>query len=215
MVSVNVTLLVIAKQPLPGRVKTRLCPPCQPAEAARLAAAALGDTLAAVAATAAARRVLVFDGDPSDWLAPGFDVIAQRGDGLGERLQAAFDAVTGPALLIGMDTPQISAARLAAAAARLARCDAVIAPTDDGGYWCVGFREPVPGAFRDVPMSTGHTYASQLARFEQLGLSVAIEPRLRDVDTISDARIVARQVPSSRFAHALAAIEGADLRRAA
>ena len=76
-------LLVIAKQPVPGRVKTRLCPPCTPDQAAALAEASLLDTLAAVAATPASRRVLVFEGDPEPWCPAGFDTFAQRGDGLG------------------------------------------------------------------------------------------------------------------------------------
>jgi uncharacterized protein len=206
---VDPALLVIAKQPLPGRVKTRLCPPCTPAQAARLAAASLADTLVAVAATPAARRVLVFDGDPAGYVPEGFDVIAQRGDGLGERLAAAFADVGGPALLVGMDTPQLRAAHLQDVLARLARpgTDAVIAPTDDGGYWCVGFRAPVPGAFAGVPMSTERTYEHQLARFAQLGLGVEIGGPLRDVDTVEDAAAVAAQIPGSRFAAALAGMD--------
>ncbi|GAB2471058.1 hypothetical protein GCM10027162_78090 [Streptomyces incanus] len=69
------TLLVIAKEPRPGRVKTRLTPPFTPGQAAELAEAALADTLHAVAATPAARRVLVLDGAPGPWLPPGFDVV--------------------------------------------------------------------------------------------------------------------------------------------
>jgi glycosyltransferase A (GT-A) superfamily protein (DUF2064 family) len=99
-------LLVIAKAPEPGRSKTRLCPPCSPEQAAALAEAALTDTLRAVAATPADERVLVLDGTPGDWLPEGFRVVPQRGDGLDERLAAAFADAGGPALLIGMDTPQ-------------------------------------------------------------------------------------------------------------
>ena len=94
-------LLVIAKAPVAGRVKTRLTPPCSPADAAGLAAAALADTLAAVARSRrAARRVLVLDGEPGPWIPRGFDVLPQRGDGLAARLAAAFCDVGGPALLI-------------------------------------------------------------------------------------------------------------------
>jgi len=93
-------LVVIAKAPLPGRSKTRLCPPCTPHEAAALAEAALRDTLAAVlAAPVRARRVLVLDGEPGRWLPAGIEVIAQRGDGLGARLAAAFADVGGSAFL--------------------------------------------------------------------------------------------------------------------
>src|SRR5436305_118011 len=102
------SLIVIAKAPVPGLVKTRLCPPCTPAEAAGLAEAALSDTLACVLATPVDRRVVVLDGQPGDWLPDGFEVYAQRGDGLDERLAAAFSDVGGPALIVGMDTPQLT-----------------------------------------------------------------------------------------------------------
>jgi glycosyltransferase A (GT-A) superfamily protein (DUF2064 family) len=102
------TLLVIAKPPLPGRVKTRLVPPCTPRQAAALAEAALADTLQAALAVPARRRVLVLDGEPGPWLPPGFDIIPQCGGGLDERLAGAFAAAHGPALLIGMDTPQLT-----------------------------------------------------------------------------------------------------------
>ena len=88
-------LIVMAKAPLPGRVKTRLCPPLQPAEAAELALASLLDTLDAVSASRAARRVLALDGPPGTWLPAGFDLVPQRGVGLGERLANAWTDV-GP-----------------------------------------------------------------------------------------------------------------------
>ncbi|HEV2820151.1 MAG TPA: DUF2064 domain-containing protein, partial [Solirubrobacteraceae bacterium] len=99
-------LAVIAKAPVAGRVKTRLCPPCTPQQAAALAAAALSDTLAAVAATPTHRRVLVLEGERGDWVPEGFEVIPQRGDGLAERLADAFATIGEPTLLVGMDTPQ-------------------------------------------------------------------------------------------------------------
>src|SRR5919204_2861516 len=101
---VNAALIVIAKAPLPGRSKTRLSPPLTLEAAARLAEAALRDTLACVAGVAAARRVVALDGEPGDWLPAGFEVVPQRGNGLDERLAAAFEEVGEPAVLIGMDT---------------------------------------------------------------------------------------------------------------
>lgn len=214
---VRPALLVIAKQPVPGRVKTRLCPPCTPAQAADLAAAALLDTLAAVSETAASSRVLVFDGDPRDWVPAGYETVPQRGEGLGERLDAAFADVGGPALLVGMDTPQLTRAHLESALDALAvpGVDAVLGPTFDGGYWCVGLTAPVPGAFAAVPMSTEQTYDRQLARFDDLGLSVATVERLCDVDTISDAHAVAMAAPDTRFGAAYRRHVGAGLEQAA
>jgi rSAM/selenodomain-associated transferase 1 len=204
----QVALLVIAKQPLAGRVKTRLTPPLEPAEAALLAGAALRDTIDVVAQTPASRRVLVFEGSADEWRAPGFEIIPQRGEDFGERLQAAFEDVGEPALLVGMDTPQLTPMLLHHAALALAdaRVDAVLGPTFDGGYWCVGFSDPVPGAFNGVPMSRHNTYTRQRQRFAQLQLRVDERPRLRDVDTIADAHGVAALAPRSRFARTLASL---------
>ena len=99
----------MAKAPLPGRVKTRLCPPLTSQQAAEVAASALADTLAAVGACGADRRIVALDGPPGDWLPAGFEVIPQRGDGLAARLQAAWRDAAGPGLQIGMDTPQVTA----------------------------------------------------------------------------------------------------------
>src|SRR3954453_7863998 len=89
--AVSGTLIVIAKAPVPGRVKTRLCPPCTPAQAAALAEASLRDTLAAVLRTRAQRRVVALDGAPGPGLPDGFEVIAQRGGGGAERLTSVFE----------------------------------------------------------------------------------------------------------------------------
>ena len=199
-------LVVLAKAPRPGRSKTRLCPPCTPRDAAALARAALADTLDAVLATAAARRVLVLDGPVGDWLAPGIEVVAQRGAGLDERLAHAFADVGGPALLVGMDTPQVTRGDLARGLERLAApgIDAVLGPATDGGYWAIGLREAQPRAFLGVPMSTAWTGRAQRERLRRLGLRVALLPALRDVDRIADARAVAALAPAGRFARALA-----------
>jgi uncharacterized protein len=202
----EVALVVIAKAPRPGRSKTRLCPPCTPAEAAALAAAALDDTLAAVAAAPARRRLLALDGKLPD-LPDGFEVVAQRGHGLGERLGNALAAAGGPALVVGMDTPQLKSRAIAEAAERLCSGDAgaVLGPAVDGGYWTIGMREPDPAAFDGVPMSSDRTCEVQLRRLGHLGLRVAMLPWMRDVDTIEDAHAVARECPGSAFAAAMAA----------
>lgn len=199
-------LVVLAKSPRAGRSKTRLCPPCTPREAAALARAALADTLEAVLAAPAARRVLVLDGPPGGWLPDGLDVIPQRGAGLDQRLAHAFADVGQPALLVGMDTPQLTPDDLAAGLARLMApdADAVLGPAPDGGYWAIGLREPDARAFLGIPMSTARTGRAQLARLRRLGLRVALLPALRDVDRIADARAVAALAPAGRFARALA-----------
>jgi uncharacterized protein len=199
-------LLVVAKEPVAGRVKTRLSPPCTPDQAARLAQAALEDTLAACAGTDA-RRVLVLDGRPGAWLPDGWDVIPQRGNGLAERLAAAFADAGGPALLVGMDTPQVTARELRAGLAALEAADAAFGPAEDGGYWAIGLREPNPAVFARVPMSRVFTGAIQRARLAALGLRTVDLPALRDVDDIAAARAVAADAPGTRFAAVLEQIE--------
>lgn len=203
-------LLVIAKSPVAGHAKTRLCPPLSPVQAADLAEAALRDTLQAVSDTPAARRVVILDGPVGDWLAPGLEVIPQRPSGFAERLAAAFEVVGGPALLIGMDTPQVTPALLSEALDALAssNTDAVLGRCEDGGYWAIGLRHADARVFHGVPMSTEHTGARQLRQLELLGLRTLELPVLRDVDRHADAVAVARQAPGSRFARALARVEG-------
>ncbi|MCC0576173.1 TIGR04282 family arsenosugar biosynthesis glycosyltransferase [Streptomyces californicus] len=207
-------LLVIAKEPVAGRVKTRLCPPFSPAEAAELAAASLADTLETLLALPARRRVLVLDGRPGDWVPPGFEVVPQSGGGLDERLATAFGGCTGPALLVGMDTPQIGATHLAPALAPDAwdGCGAWFGPAEDGGFWALGLAEPDPALLLGVPMSVPETGAVQRRRLVEAGLAVRELPVLVDVDTAADARRVASAAPGGRFAAALGRLTGAGVR---
>ncbi|MEU5952530.1 DUF2064 domain-containing protein [Streptomyces sp. NPDC047525] len=206
MTTYGTTLLVIAKEPLPGRVKTRLTPPYTPEEAAELAAASLADTLRAVLAAPAHRRVLVLAGQPGPWLPAGIEVVPQCAGGLDERLAAAFACCSGPALLIGMDTPQVTPGLLAPALDPDAwrDCDAWFGPAVDGGFWALGLAEPDPELLRGVPMSRPDTGAQQRARLTGAGLRVRDLPLLRDVDTADDAGKVAEAAPGSRFAATLA-----------
>jgi glycosyltransferase A (GT-A) superfamily protein (DUF2064 family) len=194
-------LLVLAKAPVLGRVKTRLTPPCTPEQAAELAGAA--------PARGAGRLVLVLDGAPGSWVPDGFDAIPQRGGGLAERLAAAFEDSGGPAFLVGMDTPQVTPALLEAGLEALERADAVFGAALDGGYWGIGLRRPDPEVFRGVPMSEPSTGLAQRVRLAELELRTAVLPPLLDVDTIEDARAVAAAAPRTRFARRLADMERA------
>lgn len=203
----SVALAVIAKAPRAGHSKTRLCPPCAPAEAADLATAALRDTLDVVLATPSHRRVLVLEGTPGPWLPAGFEVLPQRGAGLEERLAAAFADLGEPTLLVGMDTPQLTPGLLAEGTAALdAGAPAVLGLADDGGYWAIGLRDSTPGLFDGVPMSAGHTGAAQLARLRAHDRDPVLLPPLRDVDRFADALAVAALRPGSRFARAVGAL---------
>jgi len=202
-------LAVIAKAPVAGRVKTRLSPEFSPAEAAALAEAALRDTLAAVRAVRGVRRAIVLDGTPGPWLGPGIEVVPQHAGGLAERLAGAFADLGGPALVVGMDTPQVTPAMLRGALAVLERRDAVLGPALDGGYWAIGLAAPEPRAFAGVPMSRADTCARQRARLRELGLSWEEREPLCDVDDPAAARAVAATIPGSAFARALGLLSAA------
>jgi rSAM/selenodomain-associated transferase 1 len=193
-------ILVMAKSPVPGRVKTRLCPPCTPQEAAALAQCALADTLDAVAASGASRRIVALDGAPGPWLPPGFQVIAQAAGGLDQRLAAAWAVAGGPGLQIGMDTPQVTPALLDAALAALGTSRAALGHAADGGWWAIALRRPDARVFLDVPMSTGMTGASQQARLHALGLDVARLPTLVDLDAVADLPAVTQDGSAIRTA---------------
>ena len=195
------TLIVIAKSPVAGQVKTRLTTAFTPAQAAALAQAALRDTLDTVVAAPAERRVIAWDGVHRSWLPQGVEVIAQKGDGLDERLSSAFQEALarpghGPTLLVGMDTPQLRPADLSL---EWEGADAVLGLCPDGGYWALGLRHFHPDAVRGVPMSTPHTGRHQLERLQSLGFRVQTLPTVRDVDTPADAAAVAQLAPDTRF----------------
>ncbi|MFD0400026.1 DUF2064 domain-containing protein [Kitasatospora sp. NPDC127121] len=165
----------------------------------------------------AGRRVLVLDGEPGGWLPPGWEVVAQTGGGLDERLAAAFAhaarvAPHAPALLVGMDTPQLSAAALAEplSAAGRAGTDAWYGPAADGGFWALGVARPTAELaarlLHGVPMSTARTGATLLERLAAADLTIHQLPSLTDVDTVEDARRVATEAPDSRFAAQLVTV---------
>jgi glycosyltransferase A (GT-A) superfamily protein (DUF2064 family) len=179
-------VLVMAKSPVAGRVKTRLCPPCTPQEAAMLAEAALADTLDAVAACGAGRRILAIDGAPGPWLPPGFEVIPQASGPFDHRLGAAWAAAAGAGVQIGMDTPQVTAGLLNEALASLDVTSAALGLAVDGGWWAIALRRPDRRVFAGVPMSTAMTGRAQHDRLCRLGLTVTALPALVDLDTAAD-----------------------------
>lgn len=197
----NGTLIVMAKSPVAGLVKTRLTPAFTPAEAAALAEASLRDTLDTVVAAPARRRIVAWEGSRRSWVPAEVEVIAQQGDGLDERiscaLQEALHSPTpGPTLLVGMDTPQL---RVADLSLDWDGADAVLGLSPDGGYWALGLTRFHPEVVKGVPMSTDQTGRRQLERLQSLGFRTRILPMIRDVDTHADAAKVARIAPDGRF----------------
>lgn len=200
-------LLVMAKAPVAGRVKTRLCPPLTLHEAADVAAASLADTLAAVASCGAERKVLALDGAPGDWLSPGFTVIPQQGASFADRLANAWTDAGPFGVQIGMDTPQVSAADLDALLGDIRPGRAILGPALDGGWWAIGLAGTDPAAvFAGIPMSTPETGRLQSERLAALGLDVRLAAPMRDIDTVADLRrVVGTMQPISHLARAMAA----------
>ncbi|SOJ53289.1 2-phospho-L-lactate guanylyltransferase [Mycobacterium simulans] len=205
-------MLVVAKAPEPGRAKTRLAATIGDHLAANIAAAALLDTLDAVAAAPVAARVVALTGDLD--AAAGaddirrrlesFTVIPQRGDDFADRLANAHaDAADGyPVLQIGMDTPQVTAELLADCARRLLETPAVLGMAFDGGWWVLGLRTPAAAqVLRGIPMSTPDTGRLTLKALRNNGIDVATLSPLVDVDLIEDIAAVRDACgPESRFA---------------
>ena len=214
-------LIVLAKAPVPGRVKTRLCPPATPEQAADLAAAALTDTLAAARRVPAAQVVVALDGELDAALADalgGTLVIAQRGGPLGGRIAAAHADVArlvpgACTLQIGMDTPQLDPDVLGRGLDAVSRPDgpdALLGPAADGGWWALALRDPRHAdLIGHVPTSRADTGVRTRAALRAAGLRVADLPQLTDVDTMVDAHAVALACPGSRFAAALLTAVGA------
>ena len=202
------TVVVLAKAPIAGSVKTRLCPPCTVDEAAALAEAALIDTLDLLATVASDRRVIVVDGPVGGWFAgrePMFDLIPQRTGSLDTRLADAFDdvlvSVPGsgePCVLIAMDTPHAEPTEIEEALRLLITSDAVIGHAEDGGFWLIGLRRPDRRVFEGVPMSTDRTGEAQSQRLRSLGYSVAMVRPMRDIDTTTDLDWLAAAHPGLR-----------------
>lgn len=213
-------VLVVAKSPVAGRVKTRLGSVIGLCAAADLAAAALLDTLETAAASVGADRChLALAGDLAEAargpeiedVVRGWRISTQRGDSFAARLAAAHaDAGTGPVAQVGMDTPQMTSDDLARVFADLDGHEAVLGPADDGGWWVLGRRDPrAMRALVGVAMSRPTTYADTWAALERRRLRVGATCSLRDVDTVADAEAVAAAAPETRFAEAWRSMAGA------
>ena len=214
---IPVVVLVVAKAPVPGQAKTRLAAGVGDQAAADIAAAALLDTLDAVAEAPVAARMVALTGE-LDGASAGaeiaarladFTVVPQRGADFAERLaNAHVDAAAAvgglPVLQIGMDTPQVTADLIGQCARELLAADAVLGLARDGGWWVLGVTEAtMAGCLRDIPMSRSDTGALTLAALGDTGADVSLVPTLADVDTLGDVDEVRRRcAPDSRFVRA-------------
>jgi glycosyltransferase A (GT-A) superfamily protein (DUF2064 family) len=217
-----VTALIVAKAPVPGLAKTRLAAALGDRVAAGIAAAALLDTLDAVADTHLAAKVVAMTGDLASACQSeairerlsGFTVVEQRGDSFADRLanahaDAAATAGPMPVLQIGMDTPQVTAELLTRCARALLGAHAVVGPARDGGWWLLGVADAATAeCLRLVPMSRPDTGALTYAALLQTGSPVIVLQELADVDTVADISVVRADCrPSGRFAQITTSVQ--------
>jgi len=199
---------VFAKQPLPGAVKTRLCPPLSAASAAAFYEQCLHETLERM--RAAGIPLVVFYAGEADYFRrafPGVALCPQRGEGLGARIRNAFDHLFGldasPCALIGSDSPDLPPSLVRQALERLAGLDALSIPAGDGGYVLIGLKNRCPSLFETIPWSTPGVLEATRSRAAKLGIAHRELACWEDVDDIAGLRALVRRSPegpSSRFA---------------
>ena len=185
-------LVVMAKVPVAGRVKTRLARGIGAVSAVKFYRSSLRATVARLSAGARWQTIIAVSPDGAvDW--PGWPVdVARVGQGsgdLGQRMQRLFDGLpAGPVVIVGSDTPEVAAADIARAFDALGNHDAVIGPSPDGGYWLIGLKRMprVPKVFANVRWSAPETLADTLANLDSL--DVAMLRELDDVDEAEDLR---------------------------
>ncbi len=190
-------LVVMAKAPVPGTVKTRLVPHLSPQEATDLYRCLLKDRITTIQTlTGVALAIAFTPSDARDAFTPfadnGLRLFPQKGKHLGERLNNIFvekladefDAVS----IIDSDTPDLPASTIRASFERLmsGQADVVFGPCYDGGYYLVGMRRPHPQLFANIPWSTDRVLPDTLERTRALGVRPDLLPRWNDLDTIDD-----------------------------
>lgn len=190
---------ILSKQPVAGQVKTRLCPPLAPEQAAGLAAAMLQDSIERCQAGAAAggyRAALWYaPASAEPWFrraAPRLALFPQRGADLAERMAQAFalglaQPETQSMVLIGSDQPMLAGERILEAHRALeAGSDLVLGPDAGGGYYLLGMKRPHPELFSSIPMSTAAMGRQTLELAQELGLRVQLLEQGYDVDVAAD-----------------------------
>lgn len=192
----NTRLVIFAKAPQPGAVKTRLIPALGADGAAALARAMLEHTLQQALAAGLDAVELCMSPAPGEpaWrgvaLPAGVACTAQGDGDLGERMDRAMQRALalhpGPVLLIGTDCPALDSQHLREAARQLAEHDAVLLPVADGGYVLIGLQAPCPEVFAHMRWSTSTVAAETLQRLSALGLRVWQGPMLHDIDEAAD-----------------------------
>jgi rSAM/selenodomain-associated transferase 1 len=194
-------LVIFAKAPIPGQVKTRLCPPLTPDEAATLHGSFVLDTLERTQAAVATLKLPI---DRYLACAPSathvfFKIMEERqsvklidqvGDDLGARMNQAFQTLFSQGyrrvVLIGTDVPTLPLDHIKQALAALENHDLVLGPALDGGYYLIGLKRMAPKLFTDIPWSTDQVLRLTQGKAATIGLTVSLIKSWRDVDTLAD-----------------------------
>ena len=197
-------LVIMAKQPVAGKVKTRLIPDYSEREAARIATILLRETVALSVKYWPGPVVLSIAPDCQHELVSelcemySLTCRAQCEGDLGTRMQYELDAAIndqGCGIVIGTDVPQVLNEVLPQAWQALQQNDVVIGPSEDGGYYLIGITRLFEGLFQDIPWSTDQVYTYTLERVQAASSSYATLPMARDIDTAKDLHVVAAQFP--------------------
>jgi rSAM/selenodomain-associated transferase 1 len=192
-------LIIFAKEPRPGQVKTRLCPPLSPGQAAQLYHSFLLDILEEMARVPEVRLAVAFSppearGFFRGLAPPGADLFPQEGADLGERMTLAcargFAAGFKPVLLRGSDVPDLPAAVVWKAREELVsgRAQVVLGPCPDGGYYLVGLSAHQPSLFQGPAWSSSTVLPDTLRLARELDLKVHLLPTWADIDTYDNLR---------------------------
>lgn len=196
---------IFVKEPVAGRVKTRLCPPLQPKESARLYEIAMRETIDRFSA-ADVPVVLFYAGSDSYFQKkfPSLPLWPQSGDDLGARMNQALTQLLtcgcDAAVLIGSDSPDLPERQVSEAFAALQSHDAVVVPAADGGYVLVGVSTPCPELFRDIPWSTGHVLAMTRQRSIQHGIAFREIGGWQDIDDSASLKALVQRSPQTATA---------------
>ncbi|MCA9473405.1 MAG: TIGR04282 family arsenosugar biosynthesis glycosyltransferase [Nitrospirales bacterium] len=204
----NTALIVFVKAPAPGYVKTRLCPPLTPDEAATLHGSLVLDTLEHTRPLVGIDRIVACAPSKQH---PFFHALAARhtvqlweqvpDDDLGQRMSHMFDAAFTQhylkTMIIGSDLPTIDHDIIQQAVEALSKHDVVLGPAHDGGYYLIGLNCSTPGLFSEIPWSTNHVISRTQEIAETLGLTLKLLPLQRDLDTSDDLQYYIQESPKA------------------
>jgi rSAM/selenodomain-associated transferase 1 len=197
---------IFCRVPEAGRVKTRLSPPLSPEKACALYEAFLGDLFDRLEKTKKAGTTVFYAGAQpgklTDLIPDRYGILPQEGDSLGDRLQHAFETLTGggeqATVVIGSDSPDLPLQYIKRAFLKLKHKDVVLGPSADGGYYLVGARSVHPGIFEDIDWGSPRVFGQTVERIRSGGLSLALLPVWYDVDTPRSLELLRNMIRARR-----------------